>query len=209
MAIMSGEDNIGDTKAEPSVGTSSGSHCSGQRAGEKLAGDAIYESEKSGKMDKPEAVAADGEQEKKKRGIFSKYKKGQAKEKTPVVSLLQLYRFADKLDKVLLGIGMVAACASGVAMPLMTVIFSDLTGEFLSFNFTGGMESEANRQTLDSETRRYCWYFLALGLATWVVAMVQKLVWGIASERIGKRVRETFYKSILRQEIGWFDGLST
>ncbi|PIA18590.1 ATP-binding cassette, sub-family B, member 4, partial [Coemansia reversa NRRL 1564] len=141
--------------------------------------------------------------------MFSKYKKGAKKEKMPMVSILKLFRFADRLDKVLLGIGMVAACASGVTMPLMTVIFSDLSGEFLTFNFTGGMDSEENRQTLDSETRKYCWYFLGLGLGTWVIAMVQKLVWGIASERIGKRVRERFYEAILRQEIGWFEGLST
>ncbi|KAJ2078205.1 hypothetical protein H4R24_004634 [Coemansia sp. RSA 988] len=210
MATMSGGDNVGDAnKGEESAGTSSGSCDSTQRAGEKLEGDAIYESEKVGETDKVPAPA-DGEQEKKKKqGFFSKYKKGPVKEKTPAVSILQLYRFADRLDKALLTIGMVAACATGVTMPLMTVVFSDLTGEFLSFNFTGGMESEANRQKLDSETRKYCWYFLGLGLATWAVAMLQKLLWGIASERIGKRVRETFYESILRQEIGWFDGLST
>ncbi|KAJ2620916.1 hypothetical protein H4R22_005280, partial [Coemansia sp. RSA 1290] len=65
------------------------------------------------------------------------------------------------------------------------------------------------RNYLDSETRRFCWYFFGLGMGIWVVASLQKLLWGIASERIGRRLREKFYESILRQDIGWFDGLST
>ncbi|KAJ2158813.1 hypothetical protein GGF46_003504 [Coemansia sp. RSA 552] len=141
-------------------------------------------------------------------GKKKKEKKDEGEEKAPPVGLLQLFRFADKIDSALLGIGAVAACASGVAMPLMTIIFSELTGTFLAFNFADELSDE-QRDLLDSETRRYCWYFFALGLGTWVVAGLQKLLWGIAAERMGKRVRETFYEAILRQDVGWFDGLST
>ncbi|KAJ2497355.1 hypothetical protein GGH96_005164 [Coemansia sp. RSA 1972] len=145
-------------------------------------------------------------EEPKKRKFFGK--RNASKEKPPMVSLIQLFRFADRLDKVMLSVGTVAACASGVTMPLMTLLFSDLAGKFLSFNFANG-SNEAQRHELDTETRRYCWYFLALGLAAWAVATTQKLMWSVSSERMGKRVREAFYVSILRQDVGWFDGLST
>ncbi|KAJ2479791.1 hypothetical protein IWW56_002852 [Coemansia sp. RSA 2131] len=148
---------------------------------------------------------AESEKEPKKR-FFGK--RGAGKEKPPMVSLVQLFRFADRLDKAMLVVGTFAACASGVMMPLMTLLFSNLAGKFLSFNFVDASD-EAQRHELDTETRRYCWYFLALGLAAWAVATVQKLMWSVSSERMGKRVREAFYVSILRQDVGWFDGLST
>ncbi|KAJ2366956.1 hypothetical protein IW150_005800, partial [Coemansia sp. RSA 2607] len=89
-------------------------------------------------------------------------------------------------------------------------VFSDLTGKMLAFNnVPDAVHNSDARHYLDHETRKYCWYFLALGLAMWAVSSVQKLTWSIAAERIGKRLREQFYIAILRQDIGWFDGLST
>ncbi|KAJ2320506.1 hypothetical protein H4R23_001127 [Coemansia sp. Cherry 401B] len=160
--------------------------------------------------DEKKAGSSDGNQRKKRRLFGGKdgSKKKEHEEKTPMVSLVKLFRFADRLDKAMILIGTLAACTSGVAMPLMTLIFAELTGTFLSFNFAGDM-NEAQRHVLDSETRKYCWYFFGLGMGTWLVATAQKLLWGIASERIGKRLREAFYVAILRQDVGWFDGLST
>ncbi|KAJ2645111.1 hypothetical protein GGF44_000176 [Coemansia sp. RSA 1694] len=141
--------------------------------------------------------------------LFGSKKEKKPKEVVPMVSILQLFRFSDTLDRVLMVVGTVSGCAAGVAMPLMTVIFADLTTTFLNFTYSGGSLDQSSRDTLDSETRKYCWYFLALGLAMWLVSSVQKLTWSITSERMSRRLRELFYVSILRQEIGWFDGLST
>ncbi|KAJ2358561.1 hypothetical protein GGF43_000727, partial [Coemansia sp. RSA 2618] len=156
------------------------------------------------------AVKGETVEKPKRRGIFGKKekKKSEPKEKQPMVTLLQLFRFADRADHLMIVVGTIAACASGVTMPLMTLLFSNLAGTFLSFNFVDGGD-KTQRHILDSETRRYCWYFLGLGLGAWVVATVQKLAWSVASERIGKRVREAFYVAILRQNVGWFDALST
>ncbi|KAJ1953969.1 Multidrug resistance protein 1, partial [Dipsacomyces acuminosporus] len=124
--------------------------------------------------------------------------------KPAMVSLLQLFRFSDALDRALMAIGAIAACVAGSGMPLMTVVISDLTDSFLAFNYGGN-----SGQTLDHTTRKYCLYFLALGLGMWVVASIQQLCWSIAAERTGRRVREAFYIAILRQDIGWFDDIST
>ncbi|KAJ2031442.1 hypothetical protein H4S03_006625 [Coemansia sp. S3946] len=141
--------------------------------------------------------------------LFGGKKKKEPKEVIPLVPILQLFRFADTLDRILIAVGTVTACAAGVAMPLMTVIFAGITDTFLKFEFPNGELDQKSRDLLDSETRKNCWYFLALGLAMWLVSSVQKLTWAITSERMSKRLRENFYISILRQEIGWFDGLST
>ncbi|KAJ1951007.1 hypothetical protein FBU59_000407 [Linderina macrospora] len=164
-----------------------------------------------------DAAAAEGlsqsdsasDQPPKKTGFFSKFSKKEPKEATPMVPLMQVFRFADTFDKLLIAVGVVAACAAGASMPLMTLLFSDLTGELFTFNNLDGVNNPVLRHNLDHSVRKYCWYFFALGMGTWVVASVQKLVWSVSSERQGKRIREEFYTAILRQDIGWFDGLST
>lgn len=155
-----------------------------------------------------QAATDDGAKPKRKFWQFGKTKKGK-KEKLPMVSLFRLFRFADKLDYLLISIGTIAALGAGVAMPLMTIIFADLTQTFIEYDQLTDSDPAAARHQIDHETRRYCWYFLALGLGMWVVSGVQKLTWSISSERVGKRLRENFYIAILRQDIGWFDGLST
>ncbi|KAI8320153.1 hypothetical protein GQ54DRAFT_8176, partial [Martensiomyces pterosporus] len=103
------------------------------------------------------------------------------KEKVPMVPFFQLFRFADTYDHILMVIGTAAACAAGTALPLMTILFGDLTGAFFNFDY-GGLHNTDARHTLDHTTRKYCWYFLGLGLGMWLVASIQKLVWSIASE---------------------------
>ncbi|KAJ1988479.1 hypothetical protein GGI25_005282, partial [Coemansia spiralis] len=155
----------------------------------------------------------------KKPGFWAKLSGGKDKsvtgkdkskpEKEPTVSFAELFRFADKFDRILLVFGTIAACCAGVGMPLLTLIFSNLFGVFLDFNNSDTENNEAIRHHLDHETRRYSLYFMALGLAMWTVASIQKLFWSLAAERISRRLREAFYVAILRQDIGWFDSLST
>ncbi|KAJ1950663.1 hypothetical protein EC988_004304, partial [Linderina pennispora] len=130
--------------------------------------------------------------------------------KTPGVPILQLFRFADAIDRALMAVGTICAMGVGASGPLMALIFSQLAGEMIRFANPGklGLTPEL-KDELDHSVRKYCWYFLALGLGTWLVAFVQKLAWATAAERQGKRIREEFYIAILRQDIGWFDGLST
>ncbi|KAJ1954045.1 hypothetical protein GGI12_005880, partial [Dipsacomyces acuminosporus] len=161
----------------------------------------------------PGSVESAGEagKSKKKVGLFASFgKKKEKKEKTHMVPLLQLFRFSDSLDNVLMIIGTAAAIAAGTTLPLMIATLSDMTQAFLKFNFsTGGLHDPSTRHELDHLTRRYCLYFLALGLGMWVVSAILKLFWNVAAERLGRRVREAFYTSILRQDIGWFDDVST
>ncbi|KAJ2777742.1 hypothetical protein H4R18_004989 [Coemansia javaensis] len=138
----------------------------------------------------------------------SKEKK-KKKEKVPMVPFFQLFRFSDGRDRAMFLVGTVAACAAGVSTPLMTLIFSELVGTFLTNAPKDGTLTQAARDRLNHDTRRYCWYFFALGMAMWVVSTVQKLVYSLTSERIGRRLRERFYTAILRQDVGWFDEVST
>lgn len=77
---------------------------------------------------------------KKRGGLFKKKakKEGEVKDASDLVKpvgLISLFRFATKTELILNFIGIILACASGAAQPLMTLIFGRLsntfTGEFM------------------------------------------------------------------------------
>ncbi|CAK4352993.1 unnamed protein product [Aphanomyces euteiches] len=102
-----------------------------------------------------------------------------ATKKENMVSMVQLFRFADTLDVVLMTLGAFAAFATGAAIPLRILLFGDV---LTAFNPT----TEANNNILSHVTE------IAL-----------KFVWiGLG---IAQRMREVYVRAILTKEIGWFD----
>ncbi|KAJ2010130.1 hypothetical protein IWW57_007046, partial [Coemansia sp. S610] len=99
---------------------------------------------------------------------------------------------------------------SGVITPTMTVIFSSLMQSLITYNTlaTLGRTQEANA-LLDHESRKYCLWFLGLGLLQWIVSFGVNACWAVAAENQGLRIRQLFYLSIMRQDIGWFDTIKT
>ncbi|KAJ2334096.1 hypothetical protein GGI00_002013, partial [Coemansia sp. RSA 2681] len=128
----------------------------------------------------------------------------------PPVPILKLFRFATKTDILLNIVGLFCSIASGVITPTMTVIFSSLVQSLITFNtqITLGMTREANA-LLDHESRKFCLWFLGLGLLQWIVSFGVNACWAVAAENQGLRIRQLFYVSIMRQDIGWFDTVKT
>ncbi|KAJ1823769.1 hypothetical protein LPJ56_002929, partial [Coemansia sp. RSA 2599] len=125
-------------------------------------------------------------------------------------SVIKLFRFATKLDIFLCVLGSVCSIAAGVILPTMTVIFSSLVQALINFNMwiAEGKVDQAY-DLLESESRKYCLWFLILGLIMWVVSYGLNLCWSVAAENQGLRIREMYYASIMRQDIGWFDTIET
>ena len=47
--------------------------------------------------------------------------------------------------------------------------------------------------------------FLVIGVCVIVCSYIQMVLWFHTSQRQGKQIRAQLFRSILRQEIGWFD----
>ncbi|KAJ2719942.1 hypothetical protein GGI07_004907, partial [Coemansia sp. Benny D115] len=139
-----------------------------------------------------------------------KDKKADPKDKPKPIPVIKLFRFATKFDLLLCVVGTVCSLAAGVVTPTMTVIFSSLVQALINFNMwlAEGKKTEAY-DLLNHEARKYCLWFLILGLIMWVVAYGVNVCWAIAAENQGLRIRELYYSSIMRQDIGWFDVTET
>ncbi|GJN05501.1 hypothetical protein PR202_ga23131 [Eleusine coracana subsp. coracana] len=123
-------------------------------------------------------------------------KKGDASSSSSRVPFHRLFAFADCTDVMLMVLGALGAVANGAAMPFMTVLFGNLIDAF------GGalsIHDVVNRVSMVSLE------FIYLAIFSAVASFVQVTCWMITGERQAARIRNLYLKTILRQEIAFFD----
>lgn len=118
------------------------------------------------------------------------------------VSFWTLFRYATKFDYFILTIGLITAAAAGVCMPIFTVIFGQMTNEFLLF-FVFHTSPEAFQKQIN----HYALYFVYLAIATFGFTSIKTYISVERGERLSARIRQNYLKAILRQNIGYFDKL--
>ncbi|KAL6840494.1 hypothetical protein ACP4OV_030304 [Aristida adscensionis] len=107
----------------------------------------------------------------------------------------ELFRYADGKDVLLMLVGTAAALANGITQPLMTVIFGQLINAF------GG----ATADTVLARVNKVVLNFVYLGIGTAVVSFLQVSCWTMTGERQAARIRSLYLKSVLKQDIAFFD----
>ncbi|GAB2297556.1 ABC transporter B member 11 [Dionaea muscipula] len=108
----------------------------------------------------------------------------------------KLFAFADSTDMALMVVGTIGAVANGLCMPLMTLLFGDLINAFGS--------NQSTNHTVDAVSKvALKFVYLAIGIAA--AAFLQVACWMVTGERQAARIRNLYLKTILRQEIGFFD----
>ena len=76
-------------------------------------------------------------------------KKDEAKAKAPLSNYWRILKYGSKGEHGLMLAAFVASSASGVAMPLMQIVFGNLTGTFNSFSTDQGRSQSDFNRTLD------------------------------------------------------------
>uniref|UniRef100_A0A8C8SGP0 ATP binding cassette subfamily B member 4 n=1 Tax=Pelusios castaneus TaxID=367368 RepID=A0A8C8SGP0_9SAUR len=138
----------------------------------------------------------------------SKCNEDKKKPKKPnTVSPLTMFRYSDWLDKLLMLLGTAMAILHGSGLPLMMIIFGDMTDSFVT---SGNISFPENISfnpfgTLEEEMTRYAYYYSGIGAGVLLAAYMQVAFWTLAAGRQIKKIRQQFFHAIMRQEIGWFD----
>uniref|UniRef100_A0A8C9E619 Phosphatidylcholine translocator ABCB4 n=1 Tax=Phocoena sinus TaxID=42100 RepID=A0A8C9E619_PHOSS len=105
--------------------------------------------------------------------------------------------------------GTIMAIAHGSGLPLMMVVFGEMTDRFVNiggnFSFPGNNLSLLYLKETFELFSRYAYYYSGLGAGVLVAAYIQVSFWTLAAGRQIKKIRQEFFHAILRQEIGWFD----
>ncbi|CAI5740328.1 unnamed protein product [Peronospora destructor] len=113
-----------------------------------------------------------------------------------VVSMVELFSYADGIDKLLMILGTIGAFVAGVSQPIQIVLFGDVLN---TFNPT---DPSAN---IERDNRRVALNFVWVGLAVFVAGSFQVACWTITASRQAKRIRSEYVNAIITKEIGWFD----
>ncbi|XP_054636999.1 ATP-dependent translocase ABCB1-like isoform X2 [Dunckerocampus dactyliophorus] len=139
-----------------------------------------------------------------------KKKKKEKKEKLPMVGPIELFKFAEGKDLALLFFGTLMSMTHGVVLPLMLIVFGDMTDSLVSDAATSLMNtSHPNftmpNSTLQADMTNFAIYYSILGALVLVAAYMQVAFFTLSAGRQVKRIRKHFFHSVMRQDIGWFD----
>ena len=106
------------------------------------------------------------------------------------------------LDVFLITIGLLFAVAAGLPFPLLGILFGQLLDDINSVGC-----SESGRSQLDTAITSKIIYMVYVTIFNFVSLYIHTCCWSLVGERLVRRLREKYFKSLLRQEIEFFDGL--
>lgn len=114
-----------------------------------------------------------------------------------------LYRYATRTDLWIMVVSAICAIAGGAALPLMTIVFGSLAGNFQDFfNNPGSITTQFSHIVAHNTL-----YFVYLGIGEFVVTYIYTVGFIYTGEHISGKIRQRYLASILRQNIGYFDKL--
>ncbi|KAJ3323513.1 Multidrug resistance protein 1 [Boothiomyces sp. JEL0866] len=87
----------------------------------------------------------------------------------------------------------------------MTIFFGQIIQSFVSYQ----PGDQASLDKMNSDMSFAVTMMCIIGVVTFVGSYVQMTCWILFGENVSKRIRESFFHSILRQDIAWFDATST
>ncbi|KAG7282167.1 hypothetical protein CRUP_034914 [Coryphaenoides rupestris] len=130
-------------------------------------------------------------------------KEKKKKENIPMVGPIALFRFADGLDRVLIIVGTLMSMLNGVVLPLMFIVFGEMTDSFVVDGSYGNItDMPVSNITLGEQMTGYAINYSILGAVVLVAAYMQVAFWTLAAGRQARRLRKLFFHCIMRQDIG-------
>ncbi|KAG8508437.1 ATP-dependent translocase ABCB1, partial [Galemys pyrenaicus] len=124
------------------------------------------------------------------------------------------FRYSNWLDRLYMVLGTVAAIIHGAALPLMMLVFGDMTDSFAAVpempptfpNISNSsIDTSEIFKYLEKNMTMYAYYYSGIGAGVLVAAYIQVSFWCLAAGRQIFKIRKQFFHAIMRQEIGWFD----
>jgi len=112
-------------------------------------------------------------------------------------------------------VGTVAAITHGVAFVLLLVVFGRTLDEFATFSaltICGGNttanctnHSDAEDDLIDTINHPIVYQYCMLGVINVLCGWIQVMLFQFAATRQVKKIRVAYFRSILKQEMAWFD----
>lgn len=125
-------------------------------------------------------------------GTVDDNKQSKADEAGPLPSTRFLW-LASQPDKWYLALGIFAAGVGGAAMPVSTLVFTEVIAALFALD----------NQTLKDETTKWMAVLLSLGVLLACTELARSLGFSVAGARLVRRIRAAVYRAVLRQDVAW------
>ncbi|XP_060910380.1 bile salt export pump [Labrus mixtus] len=128
-------------------------------------------------------------------------------------------------------VGGLCALVHGAASPLMLLVYGMMTNTFVAYEFEVQELKDPNKTCINNtiywrnesvyetpeNSTLYCgvdieaqmtmfaYYYVGIGVGVLVVSYFQIALWVSAAARQIQRIRKTYFRKVMRMEIGWFD----
>nr|WNT93874.1 putative ABC transporter [Emericellopsis sp.] len=112
-----------------------------------------------------------------------------------------IYRYATKIDILIIIVSAITSSASGAAMPAMTIIFGGLQGAFQDYLSLQTITYGEFRDRVAD----FVLYFVYLAIGTFFATYISTVGFIYTGEHITSNIRQKYLESVLRQNIGFFD----
>ncbi|KAJ8580470.1 P-loop containing nucleoside triphosphate hydrolase protein [Rhizopogon salebrosus TDB-379] len=134
-------------------------------------------------------------------------------------------RYSTRFEIILDILGVICAVGAGASQPLMTLIFGNLTEDFVTFGLAENVYFQALQSNdasvieqaqiaLDAAASSFrhnasldASYLAYLGFAMCVCTYLYMYTWVYTSEVNAKRIRERYLQAVLQQDIAYFDNV--
>ncbi|XP_039250451.2 bile salt export pump-like isoform X1 [Styela clava] len=156
----------------------------------------------------------------------SKTEKIDDKSKRVTLSFLSLFQYSSITDKCLISCGILSAIILGAAMPAMVLVFGQMTDTFVAFascvenenctsgnqsspsNFSIAEQKEQLSQDLEDIMTTFAYYYVIVACISMICGFFQVHTMLLSSSRQIRKIRQQYFRSIIRQELEWFDDKS-
>ncbi|PGH19361.1 hypothetical protein AJ80_04001 [Polytolypa hystricis UAMH7299] len=116
---------------------------------------------------------------------------------------LLVYASPSFVDIVLLVVGLVGAIAAGIPFPIMGILFGELVDDLNTASCdAGAVEDGAAYQAAINDKVLIVVY---LGIGYFALIYIHTFCWNLSGERLAQRIRELYFKSLLRKDVSFFD----
>ncbi|XP_064832046.1 bile salt export pump [Oncorhynchus masou masou] len=128
-------------------------------------------------------------------------------------------------------VGGLCALVHGAASPLMLLVYGMMTNTFVAYELevqeladpnktcinntitwiNGSIFEIAENTTvfcgvdIEAQMTMFAYYYVGIGLGVLIVSYFQIALWVSAAARQIQRIRKTYFRKVMRMEIGWFD----
>ncbi|CAF0894843.1 unnamed protein product [Brachionus calyciflorus] len=147
-------------------------------------------------------------------------KKKPKKVKDQAVSIRTLFKFATWFDYILIIIGSISAAGGAVIYPIIFLLYGRIVNVFVDNNQNSLSNStftlttsapikclslNSDNESNDSRIQNTINLYVACGFISVAVNYLAHVCWNTAGEKQIKKMREALYKTIIRQDMSFFD----